>query len=112
MPETLRNLIENGRIGKVKGFIGSLLGLKPLIELKGGELVPIGKARSTDALVEEFLRRKVEAEKVYVTHTKADVGRIVEKLSENYNVEVLEASPLIATHLGKGAVFISYMKSA
>ena len=110
MPETLRNLMENGRIGKVKGFIGNLLGIRPLIELKEGELVPIGKARSVDALADEFFRRKVETEKVYVTHTMADVSRVVGRISENYDVEVLEASPLIASHLGKGAIFISYMK--
>lgn len=44
--DTLENLIKGGRIGKAKGFIGSLLNIKPIANLDTGELSPVAKVRS------------------------------------------------------------------
>ena len=48
-------LKHGGRIGKLAGIAGSMLGIRPLITLKEGEIFPSGLARS----------RKKSLEKVY-----------------------------------------------
>ncbi len=110
MVATFRNLVANGRIGKVKAAISRFLGIKPLIELKNGELVPLRKSRSRQAIADEFMKRDPDTDIVYITHVSADISWLKEKLEENRKVEVIEAGPLIASHLGKGAIFISYMR--
>lgn len=43
---TLKHLEKGGRIGKIAAFSGSILNIKPLIVLKGGEISLVGVARS------------------------------------------------------------------
>lgn len=44
--DTLDNLVKGGRIGKGRAMIGSLLSIKPIASLAGGEYTPVAKARS------------------------------------------------------------------
>ncbi|MDD3337734.1 MAG: DegV family protein [Lachnospiraceae bacterium] len=63
---TLEYLERGGRVGKAKSLAGSLLSLKPLIELYDGELMPYGTVRGRkrsldrpiDMLREYFEKRK------------------------------------------------------
>ncbi|HZG72318.1 MAG TPA: DegV family protein, partial [Chondromyces sp.] len=59
--DTLENLIKGGRIGKAKGFIGSLLNIKPIANLDIGELTPVTKVRS-HAQVVKFLANQIAEE--------------------------------------------------
>ena len=45
--DTLDYLVRGGRLSKVAGFAGGLLNIKPVITLKDGEIVVVGKARGT-----------------------------------------------------------------
>ncbi len=113
MPESLDLLIRNGRIGKVKGFIGKMMGILPLIELKDGELVPIGKAKNqVNAIYDELMRRSPETDVVYISHSRSEKALDLRDLiSSSYKVRVIEVGPVIASHLGKGAMFVSYRRS-
>ena len=110
MVETFRNLVANGRVGKASALVGRVLGIKPLIELKGGELVPLRKSRSRNAILDEFVKRNPDTDTIYITHVSADVSWLKERLEQSRKVVVVEAGPLISSHLGKGAIFISYMR--
>src|SRR5207244_13572424 len=58
--DSLTYLERGGRIGKARALLGSLLNVKPLITVQGGEVVPLGRARSwpqaLDRLVEMLER--------------------------------------------------------
>ena len=45
--DTLEYLVRGGRLSKVAGLAGGLLNIKPVITLKDGEIVVVGKARGT-----------------------------------------------------------------
>ncbi|MGI9117318.1 MAG: DegV family protein, partial [Gaiellales bacterium] len=58
---TLEYLQRGGRIGRAQALVGTLLGVRPLLAIEDGEVVPAGRVRGAErvlpALVEEFLRR-------------------------------------------------------
>ncbi|HIT90070.1 MAG TPA: DegV family protein [Candidatus Merdenecus merdavium] len=53
--DTLDYLQRGGRIGKVSSIAGTLLNLKPLIELKEGELLPYGTVRGRSKSLSRIL---------------------------------------------------------
>ena len=52
---TLEYLQKGGRIGKVSSLAGTMLNLKPLIQLKDGELLPYGTIRGRNKSLEKAL---------------------------------------------------------
>jgi DegV family protein with EDD domain len=72
--DTLDNLKKGGRIGSAQALLGSLLSIKPLIEIRGGEVHEAGKPRTRGkalrALVDK-LREAGEVENVWVLHGDA-----------------------------------------
>ncbi len=56
MADTLDYLRMSGRVGGLSAFWGGLLGVKPLLGLQGGTLVPAGQPRGLNAALEEIGR--------------------------------------------------------
>lgn len=52
---TLEFLQKGGRIGKAAALAGQLLNLKPVIQLEGGELIPVSKVRGRKKSLEQTL---------------------------------------------------------
>ena len=52
---TLEYLQKGGRIGKVSSIAGTMLNLKPLIQLKDGELMPYGTIRGRNKSLDKAL---------------------------------------------------------
>jgi DegV family protein with EDD domain len=44
--DTLKYLLLGGRIGKAKALLGAILSVKPMLALKGGEILPAGQVRT------------------------------------------------------------------
>jgi DegV family protein with EDD domain len=57
--DTLENLKMGGRIGGAKALLGTLLSIKPIIEVKHGEVVEAGK-QGTRRLALEWIRARVD----------------------------------------------------
>ena len=53
--ETLENLVKGGRISKTAGVIGNLLGIKPILAVKDGEMVVIDKVRGSKKAIKYIL---------------------------------------------------------
>ena len=117
--DTLENLVKGGRIGKGKAMIGSLLNIKPIASLEGGEYTPVSKARSHSQVIQYLVNRFVEDVKgktikgVGITH--ADGLKLAERLSEEIKKktgfagnEIAETTPIISTHTGIGAIGFMY----
>jgi DegV family protein with EDD domain len=113
--DTLDYFVRGGRIGRARGLIGNLLGIKPILGLVEGEVTPIDKVRQGKAAhpkVVELLKQRVDPEKPVfagIGHASAPVwsGRLRELLEKNFKIAEFilnEIGPVVGTHTGPGCV--------
>lgn len=113
--DTLEYLVKGGRLSRTQGFIGSMLGIKPILGLKDGAIVPLERVRGARAVqprLLELLAQKVDPKKpihAAVLHSAAPAAadRLRKLLLERFRcAEVLvgEIGPVVGTHTGPGAV--------
>ena len=112
--DTLHYLEKGGRIGKVSSFLGSLLQIKPIIQIKDGEVVPVernrSKAKSLERLV-EIVAAEGDMLKVGVIHADAEseAKELAKRLKAVYpgrHIPVVQTGTIIGTHSGPGLVGI------
>ncbi|WP_046173655.1 DegV family protein [Domibacillus indicus] len=121
MVDTLENLIKGGRIGRAKGFIGSLLNIKPIANLDIGALSPVTKVRSHAKGIKFFVEqlggelKGKELVHFSIVHAGSNSAAFSEKLKEEIikmtgfkDVEIGVTAPIISAHAGPGAVGIMY----
>jgi DegV family protein with EDD domain len=53
--DTLEFLARGGRIGKAKAFAGQLMHVKPILSIRGGEVIPLKRVRGNRKAVQEFV---------------------------------------------------------
>lgn len=116
---TLRYLRRGGRVGRLQGFAGERLGIKPLIGLRDGEVGGNGVVRSLeggyDRMV-QLVRRAAEgaaAVEAIVTHANAPEGaaelaRRLEALPLRRPVDIVPFTPVMGAHTGPGVVGVAY----
>ena len=117
--DTLENLKKGGRIGGAKALLGSLLSIKPIIEVKDGAVEPGPKQRTRSRAL-QFLVDQVAAhpklEKVAVLHADApDVDAFVQRLSpyvDSDKVIIGDVGAVIGTHSGPGAIGVVIQDAA
>lgn len=84
--DTLDNLKKGGRIGGAQAFLGSLLSIKPLIEIRDGVVHEAGKPRTRGKAIRQLVERIKEAgevENVYVLHGMApDADELIDLVAE------------------------------
>jgi len=113
--DTLEYLVRGGRIGKARGWIGQLLGIKPILGLADGEVVPIDRVRGGRAAhprIIELLGERLDPARPVVAavgHAKAPVwaDRLRRLVAEHFEVReslIGEIGPVVGTHVGPGAV--------
>lgn len=106
--DTLENLKKGGRIGNAQALVGSLLSIKPLIDISTGEVEEAGKARTRRRAL-EWLRSQIlapaEVDDLCLLHGGApdDVEVMLDMLSDKYprdEIHVTVIGPVIGTHGG------------
>ena len=105
--DTLENLKKGGRIGGAQALIGSLLSIKPVIELRDGVVEPESRQR-TRAKSLRYLVEKVKengaVENLWVMHGEApDVEELLDLLDAVYprdDILVGDIGAVIGTHAG------------
>ncbi len=113
--DTLEYLVRGGRIGRARGLVGSLLGIKPILGLVDGVVAPVDKVRGGRAAhpkVIELLKQRVDPEKPVVAgigHAAAPIwsGRLRELLFQHFKISEFllnEIGPVVGTHVGPGCV--------
>jgi DegV family protein with EDD domain len=115
--DTLEYLHRGGRIGSAQAFIGSLLSLKPVIELRNGVIEGLSRQR-TRARSLRYLIDRVAASfpirKLAVTHADAeDIDAFLALLKPVFPAEeTLTAylGPVAGTHLGPGTIVVSLLR--
>ena len=112
---TLDHLQRGGRIGGAAALVGSLLSIKPVIQVAGGVVEQESKqrtrARSLDYLVG---KAKAEAplERLAISNGAADdidaVLSRLEGLQVAHDIVVVDLGPVVGTHTGPGTIGIAY----
>ena len=113
---TLEYLQRGGRIGRAAALAGSLLNVRPILAIEGGEVVAVARVRGRQKALAEFERRFVDATDdrpcVLVAIAHADAAEWIGTLSElvwkvRPKAEIEFTSTLgavVATHAGPGTV--------
>jgi DegV family protein with EDD domain len=115
---TLDHLQRGGRIGGAAALVGSLLSIKPVIEVRGGVVEQESKQR-TRARALDYLAGKCLAdaplERVAVCDGAADDVEVVvsklEGLPTVHPLVVVELGPVVGTHAGPGAIGVCYQRA-
>jgi len=109
--DTLDNLKKNGRIGGAQAMLGSVLSIKPIIDISTGTVSEAAKVRTRKkALI--WMRDRIFAEPhieelALCSGGASDVEELVELVSPRYSREQLQfwtIGPVIGAHGGPGVI--------
>lgn len=114
---TLENLKKGGRIGGLKGALGSMLSVRPIIRIVDGAVEEGGKPRTRRRALETLRDRLFEAgdiEKLSVLHGEAaDIDEFLEMISQRFpreTIRVGKIGPVIGTHGGPGIIGTCFLR--
>jgi len=119
--DTLLYLVKNGRLSKLQGTLGTMLQLKPLLQISDdGKVESIEKIRTTHKAHQRALERYVEETKdlnvlTYISHAHADeyVNWFVTEIKKAFperEVVVAYLTPVVGAHTGPKGIGIGYIK--
>ncbi|HEU0053053.1 MAG TPA: DegV family protein, partial [Longimicrobium sp.] len=121
--DTFERALASGRIGRGRAWLGSLLDIKPVLDVDAkGKLDPIAKVRGRKAVLPkmiEILERRVPKSvkrvRFGVMHIAAPeaaaeaAAEIRARWGRDADVTVVPGTPVFGTHAGEGAWGIGYM---
>lgn len=124
MLDTLEYLKRGGRISKTAAFAGSVLSIKPVISLKDGEIITLGKARGSkqgnNLLIREIQNYGgVDYDKPVLLGYSGLSDALLQKYIEDSAVlwqgkiadlHAVQIGSVIGTHAGPGAVAAAFFK--
>jgi DegV family protein with EDD domain len=112
--DTLEHIRKSGRIGNARALLGSMLSIKPVIELKEGIVEEVGKVRTRSKALRELANKASESklEHLAVLHGNApDLDELLELLDPIFpRDEIITGvvGPVIGTHAGPRVIGVSY----
>jgi DegV family protein with EDD domain len=116
---TLENLKRGGRIGGAKAMMGSMLSIKPLIDIRGGVVKESGKARTRKRAMQMLYDRMVDAgaiEHVAVMHGGApDIDEFLHLIAPHFPRAALRIGTLgavIGAHGGSEIIGVSWLTTS
>lgn len=117
--DTLENVKKGGRIGGAQALLGSLLSIKPILDLSSGTVEEAGKARTRKKALEVLRDKVAEAgtiEHLCVTHGLApEVDQMLDLLAPLYprdQIRVGHIGPVIGTHGGPRVMGVTWIASS
>ena len=120
---TLEYLRRGGRIGNARALIGTLLGFKPILELREGELQPVGRARSMRraiSMLVDFAAENAPDGVIDIGFVSSGDPRQLESLrtaildrvqvsGNTHDAEPL--APAIGAHVGREALAVAFISA-
>jgi DegV family protein with EDD domain len=112
--DTLENLKKGGRVGSAQALLGSMLSIKPIVELRDGKVEPESKQRTRSKalayLVEKI--REANIEKLAVLHGSApDLEEFLDMVAAVYprdDIIVGEVGSVVGTHAGPRVMGVGF----
>jgi DegV family protein with EDD domain len=120
--ETLKYLVKNGRLSGASGFFGSMLKIKPMLEVTSdGRVEAIEKIRTlskaTNRLIEKFIEEVDDTDiEVFIIEAHAQEraqlvkDAVIAKLPNVKSIKSYPLTPVVGAHAGPGVVGIGYIK--
>lgn len=116
--DTLEYLQKGGRIGGAAALLGTLLQLKPLLEIRDGRVEPLERVRSRKKAVRralEVLTERFDGQgplRMMILHAQCpeEAEQLAQKVGELFtctDLHLAEISPVIGTHAGPGTLGLS-----
>jgi DegV family protein with EDD domain len=114
--DTLDYLARGGRIGRAAAWAGELLNVKPILTIRGGEVIPLkrvrGNRRAFQEFVDAFEAGSAEGPGLRVAIAHADAPERAEALQElvqrtrpQANLDLVTMlGPVVGAHAGPGTV--------
>ena len=112
---TLENLKRGGRIGGAKAMMGSMLSIKPLIDISSGEVAEAGRQRTRKKALRWLCNKVKESEPVEnlaIMHgeaTDVDVFQaMLEEVVGHDSIRMVKVGPVVGSHAGPGVMGVAY----
>jgi DegV family protein with EDD domain len=119
--DTLEFLRRSGRVSWARARLGQLLHIKPLVEVRDGEVLALERVRTRRAMIDRLKQLALDlgpVEQLAVQHTRAadDARAIAADLAAQLNLHeppvVCEATTAIGTHVGPNGLGVIAVKAA
>ncbi len=115
--DTLEHLIKGGRLKGAKALLGSMLSIKPLLELKNGEVVEAGRQRTRGKALASLAAQAsavAPLRRLALVHgNAADVDAARDALSGvkvEFPLIVSDMGSVVGTHGGPGIVAVCWIR--
>jgi DegV family protein with EDD domain len=118
--DTLKYLVKNGRLSNASGLLGTLLKIKPLLEIsKKGKVETINKIRTTKKAREEMKRVFLEEVKgkdiqafIIYTNNPDDANEVKQEFESAgiKDIEMIPLTPVVGCHAGPGTMGVGYIE--
>jgi DegV family protein with EDD domain len=113
--DTLEYLRKGGRVGKAVAVLGTLLDIKPLIEIRDSTVLPLERVRTRRRSVQRLIELVAELgplEELAVLHSHApqEAQRLAEDISFLHPLErilIAEVGVIIGTHAGPNGLGVA-----
>jgi DegV family protein with EDD domain len=112
--DTLEFLKKGGRVGNARALLGSMLAIKPVLEVRDGEVEEAGKVRTRSKALRLLVDRVKQGpfENLAVLHGNApDLGELLdllEPLVPQDEIVVGQIGPVIGTHAGPRVIGVTF----
>jgi len=118
--DNLKYLAAGGRINSAKRFMGTVLNIKPLLQIRDGKIEAVESVRSSNKAIQrmvQLVERDIAGRtpvRVSVFHALMEdtAKELLDQCTRQFNaVESIlaEVSPTIGAHTGPGTISIAYM---
>ena len=113
--DTLKYVLQGGRLGKAKALLGSVLPVKALLVMRDGEIHPAGIVRTRikgiERLVDNF-RKSVNIQEAAVVHstTPEDARTLKERIGTIFDknqISISRLGPALGVHGGPGTIVLA-----
>ncbi len=120
--DTLKYLEKGGRLSKGQAVVGSLLNIKPILEIKDGKLTVLEKIRGRNKIakwVDEWIEKNNydlsdKTVLLFYAQDRDSIKSIRENFEENYKIKNIieqEVGAVIGTHTGPGVLGIAFLNA-
>lgn len=120
MVDDLMHLFRGGRLSRMSAFLGSALGIKPILQIpESGKLEVVEKVKGEKKAINYFLARLeengLELDKYPIVVLDADNSELAERLKSSITAKYPESTiwhypvgPVIGAHAGPGTVAVIF----
>ncbi|HEY7107027.1 MAG TPA: DegV family protein [Acidimicrobiia bacterium] len=116
--DTLEHIRKSGRIGNARALLGSMLSIKPVIEIREGVVEEVGRVRTRSKALKEVAAKAGETkiEHLAVLHGNApdleDLLALLDPIFPRDEIITGVVGPVIGTHAGPRVIGVSYQVSS